>query len=86
MLTLCALNILFRREKKQRSEDTGNASNDVHTDKFQNSHQDAELIKKKSCSSKEKKDDSIAGDNVENNEETAKLSDKSDVPGPGMKR
>ncbi|KAI3467611.1 hypothetical protein Pfo_024274 [Paulownia fortunei] len=72
-------NLLGSKKKKQRSEATGNVSNDVHTEEFENSLQDGHLTKKKSLSCKEKKDDSNAEDNVENIEETAKSSGKSHV-------
>ncbi|KAL8520009.1 hypothetical protein ACS0TY_010809 [Phlomoides rotata] len=50
------------KQKKQRPDATGKTSNDVRTDKSQDFHKDAEFRKKKSVSSEEKKDDSIAGD------------------------
>lgn len=57
------------KQKKQRPDATGNTSNDVRTDKSQSIHKDAELTKKKRVSSEGKKDDSVAGDSVENDGE-----------------
>ncbi|KAK6160289.1 hypothetical protein DH2020_003670 [Rehmannia glutinosa] len=74
------------QDKKQRFGASGSVANDFHTETNENSLHDGGLTRKKSLSSKEKKDDSNAEDNVENNEETAKLSDTSPVPVPGMKR
>ncbi|KAL6562696.1 hypothetical protein OROGR_003703 [Orobanche gracilis] len=74
------------KKKRQRVGASKNVEKDVHTEKNGDSLLDGGLTRKKSLPSEEKKDNSNAEDNVENNEETAKLSSESQVHVPGMTR
>ncbi|KAL3649816.1 hypothetical protein CASFOL_006219 [Castilleja foliolosa] len=70
------------KKKKQRGGASGSVENDVFIEKKETGN----LTEKKSLSSEEKKDDSDAEDNVENIEGTVKLSGRSCVPLPDLKR
>ncbi|KAL6547424.1 hypothetical protein OROMI_023145 [Orobanche minor] len=74
------------KKKRQRAGASENVEKDVHTEKNGDSLLDGGRTRKKSLPSEEKKGNSNAEDNVENNEETAKLSGESQVHAPGMTR